>query len=143
MVVLTVRLEADWGHLGSVIGRNPVLCWGASVILMLGGAALIKQASYRDPIWHPEIPGRRFHRAVLYTRDACPLCDEALRTLNPYLRYLPKLEIINVGKDASLQSKHGKCVPVLELDDRVRFRGHISEALLQRLIDGSPPVQDR
>ncbi len=139
-VVLTVRLNADWGHLGSVIARNPVLCWGMSIALMLGGVALIKQASHDATDWAPAVPGPRFERAVLYTRSDCPLCDEAVRTLKPYRSYLPEIAIADVDNDSSLKEKFGTCVPVLEFDGRVRFRGHVNETLLRRLIEGSPPV---
>ncbi len=139
-VVLTVRLNADWGHLGSVIARNPVLCWGMSLGAMLGGIALIKQASQAETDWAPAVPGPRFRQAVLYTRSECPLCDEAVRTLKPYRPYLPAIVMVNIDGDSSLQEKFATCVPVLELDGRVRFRGHISETLLRRLIEGSPPV---
>jgi len=140
LVVLTVRLDADWGRLGSVIARNPVISWGIAVGLMLGGAALIKQASHQHPAWEPSVPGRRFREAVLYTRDNCPLCDEAALTLEPYRLYLPPVRSIDIDRDPALRDRYGNCVPVLELDGRVRFRGHVSEPLLRRLIEGTPPV---
>ncbi len=140
-VVLTVRLNADWGHLGSVIARNPVLCWGMSIGLMLGGIALIKQASHDEMDWAPALRGPRFRQAVLYIRSECPLCDEAVRTLKPYRPYLPRIAKVDVDNDSELKERFGTCVPVLELDGRVRFRGHVNETLLRRLIEGSPPAR--
>ena len=77
---------------------------------------------------------------MLYTRSECPLCDEAVRTLRPYGPYLPDIAIRDIDKDSSLKEKYDTCVPVLEIDGRVRFRGHVNETLLRRLIEGSPPV---
>lgn len=140
VAVIAVRLGADWGYLGGVIGRNPVICWGIAVTMMLGGAALIKQASRHEPAWEPTRPGRRFQDVVLYTRENCSLCDEGVRTLEPYRRYLPPIRSIDIEQDPVLRDKHGSCIPVLEFDGRVRFRGHVSETLLRRLIEGTPPL---
>ena len=40
-----------------------------------------------------------------------------------------------------LVDRFGKCVPVVELDGKVRFKGRINEILLRRLIEGSPPAE--
>ncbi|MGD9856655.1 MAG: glutaredoxin family protein [Planctomycetaceae bacterium] len=141
-VVLTVRLDADWGRIGSVIARNPVLCWGISVAFMLGGALLVKQASPVEPPWSPVLPGRRFRKAVLYTRRECPLCDEAVHTLEAFRQFLPTITRIDIDGDPAHRDRFKNCIPVLELDGRVRFRGHMSELLLRRLIEGTPPRSD-
>ncbi len=139
-MVLTARLNANWGTLGRVVTRNPVMCWGLSIGLMVTGAVLIKQHPTTEPAWSPRVPGRRFRKATLYTREDCTLCDEAAMMLTSYQRLLPPLERVDIDSQTQLQEDFGNCVPVLMLDDRVRFRGHINERLLRRLIDGTPPV---
>jgi hypothetical protein len=139
-MVLTIRLGADWGRLGDIVARNPELCWGIAVGLMLWGAWLVKRSSQIVADWRPQRPGQRFHTAVLYTREDCALCDEAARTLKAYQTYLPQVRTVDIDRDATLRKRFATCVPVFELDGRVRFRGHISETLLRRLIDGTAPL---
>lgn len=140
-MVLTIRAGADWGRIGSVVARNPEICWGLAVGLMLWGAWLVKRSSQVVADWRPQRGGQRFRTAVLYTREDCSLCDEAARTLKAYRPYLPEVRTVDIDRDAALRERFTTCVPVLELDGRVRFRGHISETLLRRLIDGTAPLQ--
>ncbi|MCA9076333.1 MAG: glutaredoxin family protein [Planctomycetaceae bacterium] len=140
LIVLTVRLNANWGILSRVVARNPIMCWGIAVALMAAGAVLLKQHSSTGGGWRPRIPGQRFRDAVLYTRSECPLCDEAVRTLSTYDEVLPAIQKVDVDSDPDFKTEFGNCVPVLALDGRVRFRGHISEPLLRRLIEGTPPT---
>ncbi len=140
VMVLTARLNADWGVLGRVVTRNPVMCWGMSIGLMLAGAVLVKQHPTTGEPWSPRIPGRRFRNATLYTRKDCTLCEEALMTLSAYRSLLPPVETVDIDSESGLSEDFGHCVPVLMLDDRIRFRGHINERMLRRLIEGAPPV---
>lgn len=86
-------------------------------------------------------PGVRFGRVVLYTRQDCHLCDQAKDTLLLYRAYLPRIEEIDVDADPNLAERFGTCVPVVEIDGTVRFRGEVNEVLLRRLIEGTPPRQ--
>lgn len=140
-VVLTARLDADWGRLGSVIERNPVLCLGMALGFMVGGVLLLRHSSQAMP-WSPTRSGRRFRTAILYTRRECPLCDEAAHTLSMYEAYLPPIDVTDIDGDRALRERFQTCVPVLELDGKVRFRGHINETLLRRLIEGTAPLAD-
>jgi glutaredoxin len=73
---------------------------------------------------------------LLYTRAACPLCDKALEMLLRYQkRYGFALEIRDVDEAEDLMHEFGAFVPVVTIDGRVRFRGHISEVLLQRILN--------
>ncbi|MBX3436417.1 MAG: glutaredoxin family protein [Planctomycetaceae bacterium] len=141
-IVLTLRMDADWGRFGSLIARNAAVSWGLSLAFMLGGAWLIRHPSGNDGDWAPTIPGQRFRKAVLYTRANCPLCDEARRTLDDYRAYLPNIKLIDIDGEPPLRERYCDCVPVLELDGRVRFRGHVSDKLLRRLIEGTAPGMD-
>lgn len=107
-----------------------------------GGAWLLaplSPATHRTK-WRPSRTGLRFRQAILYTRDHCPLCDEAAAVLAAYQRWLPHVTTINVDTDAELVRKYGQSVPVVAFDGKVRFRGRIAPELLQRLIEGTPPV---
>lgn len=89
--------------------------------------------------WHPVRSGRRFGSLILYTREGCHLCDEAKELLEAYARYLPPLCEVDIDKDAVLIAKFTTCVPVVEIDGKIRFKGRIDEMLLRRLIEGSQP----
>ncbi|MDA7980134.1 MAG: glutaredoxin family protein [Pirellulales bacterium] len=68
----------------------------------------------------------------VYTRSSCPLCDEAKDILNQHgLRYRER----DIALDARLTTQFDTCVPVVEIDGKVRFRGKVDPILLQRLVD--------
>ncbi len=69
--------------------------------------------------------------AVLYTRKSCQLCDEAKEILEMYGFSIHEIDI---DKQPELREKYDTCVPVVEIDGKVRFRGTINEILLVRLI---------
>jgi glutaredoxin len=81
----------------------------------------------------------RFDRLVLYTRAGCHLCDEARAMLNKYAGSLPPIMEVDIDTDPELVSRFSTCVPVVELDGKVRFRGRVNEILLRRLIAATPP----
>jgi glutaredoxin len=77
-------------------------------------------------------------RVLLYTRAACPLCDEASETLVRYQqRYGFLLETKDVEESPELVRAHGECVPVVVINGKVRFRGHVNEVLLRRMLDAA------
>ncbi|HET6422386.1 MAG TPA: glutaredoxin family protein, partial [Planctomycetaceae bacterium] len=90
--------------------------------------------------WRPTRTGLRFRELIVYSRDPCPLCDEAIELLTAYQRWLPHQKVINVDTDPRLVEKYGLSVPVIVCDGKVRFRGHVAPELLQRLIEGTPPL---
>jgi glutaredoxin len=84
----------------------------------------------RTPVQRPSM------HFLLYTRAACPLCDEAWELLSRYQkRYGFVLETKNVDEAEELVCKYGNCVPVVLIDGKVRFRGRINELLLQRMLN--------
>lgn len=89
--------------------------------------------------WKPSLPGKRFKRVIVYTRDECHLCDVAKDTLHRFAEWLPEIEEIDVDESPELRELHGSSVPVVEIDGTSRFRGVIDEMLLKRLIEGTPP----
>lgn len=68
---------------------------------------------------------------ILYTRKGCHLCDDALRLLESH-GLKPELQDIDVNKD--LRERFDVCVPVVEIDGKIRFRGKVDPVLLTRLI---------
>jgi glutaredoxin len=69
-------------------------------------------------------------RAVIYHRPACHLCDEAGQLL---IQHGYELVWVNIDEDADLRAKFDTCVPVVEIDGKIRFRGKIDPLLLRRL----------
>ena len=68
---------------------------------------------------------------VLYTRAGCHLCDEALALLQ---RHGVEPTSVDIDDDAELLRQINECVPVVEIDGVVRFRGKIEPRLLIRLL---------
>ena len=70
------------------------------------------------------------HNVVMYTRDGCHLCEEARELLRDH-----GLEpmLVDIDADHALKEQFDTCVPVVEVDGKIRFRGRIDEVLLRRL----------
>jgi glutaredoxin len=102
------------------------------------GIALLKKEPRLD--WQPTRAGSRFGSIVLYTRKRCHLCDDAKHLLRTYSRWLPTPVEVDIDGDEELKEQFNTCVPVVEIDGKVRFRGIVDEMLLRRLIEGSEPA---
>jgi glutaredoxin len=73
---------------------------------------------------------------VIFTRKTCPLCDEAWELLRRHRdRYGFTLEAIDIDTSPDLVREHGEWVPVVAINGQVRFRGHVNEVLLKRLLE--------
>ena len=68
---------------------------------------------------------------VLYTRAGCHLCEEAQKVLGEF-NLAPKL--VDIDDDKALLARFDSCVPVVEINGRVRFRGRVEPRLLRRII---------
>ncbi len=68
---------------------------------------------------------------VLYTRAGCHLCDDALALLEAH-GLSPQW--VDVDADEALRQRFNECVPVVEIDGKIRFRGRVDPVLLRRLI---------
>lgn len=125
-----------------VLFSGPI--WMLSMlVLVFAGAGLIWDSDHPRTEWRPRRKGQRFNSGVLYTREGCHLCDDARELLSRYARYLPEIVEADIDADPSLRERFNTCVPVVEFDGQVRFRGRVSEPLLQRLIEGTPPLDVR
>jgi glutaredoxin len=69
---------------------------------------------------------------VLYTRQGCHLCDEALALLK---RHGLNPSLVDIDADSDLQAQFDHCVPVVTIDGKVRFRGLVNETLLKRMLE--------
>lgn len=88
---------------------------------------------FQKPIQRPDLHLR------FYSREGCHLCDDALAEI----RQLQKkhgftLEVLDVDTSKQWQADFGNCVPVVQVNDKVRFRGRFNRVLFQRLLDARP-----
>lgn len=71
------------------------------------------------------------HDVVVYSRQGCHLCDEAVGVLARY--GLPAREV-DIDAQPELRERYHEWVPVVVIDGVERFRGRIDELLLRRLL---------
>jgi glutaredoxin len=71
---------------------------------------------------------------ILYTRRDCHLCDVASAVLVENGLSPRKVDI---DLDPELQRRYTNCVPVVEIEGVVRFRGRVNEVLLKRILDST------
>lgn len=69
---------------------------------------------------------------TLYTRRGCHLCDDALALLR---RHGLSPSEVDIDENPPLRELYDTCVPVVEIDGQVRFRGRVDEMLLRRLLN--------
>jgi glutaredoxin len=70
-------------------------------------------------------------KTVLYTRQGCHLCDDAQALL---VQHGLRPQIVDIDADPKLRQQFNECVPVVEINGKVRFRGRINAVLLSRLL---------
>lgn len=68
---------------------------------------------------------------VLYARDGCHLCEEAQEVLSEF-GIAPVL--VDIDSDPNLRERFDTCVPVVEIDGQIRFRGRVEPRLLRRIV---------
>jgi glutaredoxin-like protein DUF836 len=79
-------------------------------------------------------------RVVLYTRAGCHLCEVAWIELKRQEgRHGFVLSARDIDTEPELVTKFGTCVPVIEVNGKVRQRGRFSAVLFRRLIDAPAP----
>lgn len=74
--------------------------------------------------------GSELH-VVLYTRRGCHLCDDARHLL---MAHGIDPQMVDIDHDPSLRQRFDACVPVVEINGRVRFRGKVDSILLRRIL---------
>ncbi len=73
---------------------------------------------------------------ILYTRQGCHLCEVARQVLVDH-GLTPA--IIDIDTNEQLRDAWDTCVPVVEIDGQVRFRGRVNPVLLRRLLHRGTP----
>jgi glutaredoxin len=116
---------------------NRMLWYCSAVAGYVAGFCLLRPRRSERAAWVPAAEDARFSRVVLYAREGCHLCEDARAVLERHA--LPPLEEIDIETDPGLLERFGTCIPVVEIDGRVRFKGRVNEVLLRRLIEGTPP----
>jgi glutaredoxin len=80
-------------------------------------------------------PGAGHLTFTVYTRAQCCCCHKALDLLKDYQRrYGYQLTEVDIDADPELVAKFDTEVPVVTLNGKVRFRGVVNPALLERLL---------
>jgi glutaredoxin len=74
---------------------------------------------------------------VLYARVGCHPCADAKTLLaDRQARDGFRLEVRDIDAEPEMKARYGDCVPVVLVNDRVRFRGRVDRRLLDRLLEG-------
>ena len=118
--------------------------WAWYLVAFLGFFASLILLKSKPPgaVSAGTIGTKAFARLVLYTRSGCHLCDDARDLLARFETELPAIEEVDISSDPELVRRFDTCVPVVEIDGKIRFRGKVNEVLLRRLIDGAGETAD-
>jgi hypothetical protein len=68
---------------------------------------------------------------ILYTRQHCHLCDQARQVL---LEHGLTPRQVDIDSDEQLRALFDTCVPVVEINGKIRFRGQVEPRLLRRIV---------
>jgi glutaredoxin len=82
------------------------------------------------------VPSGQPRSVILYKKERCPLCDEALEVLRTEARRKSfTLTVRDITHDPELLAAHGQEVPVVFIDGRKQFFGHVDPVLFRRALD--------
>lgn len=70
--------------------------------------------------------------AVLYTRHGCHLCDHAREILEAHG---VTVHAVDIDANPEHRARFNHCIPVVEIDGKIRFRGKVHPLLLRRLVN--------
>ncbi|AMV38772.1 glutaredoxin family protein [Planctomyces sp. SH-PL62] len=77
---------------------------------------------------------------TVYSRQGCGCCHKAIGLLEGFRgRYRLRIEEVDVDESPELKARYGMEVPVVAVDGRVRFRGVVNPAMLERLLRAEAP----
>jgi glutaredoxin len=72
---------------------------------------------------------------TIYTRAQCCCCHKAIDLLEEYRkRHGFSIETVDIDADPDLVARYNTEVPVVAVNGKVRFRGVVNPALLERLL---------
>ena len=112
----------------STRGFHLIICG----VMFACAAILLKSPPRMKP---QELTSPIFQTCELLTRPGCELCDDAMQVLASFQDALPTISVVDISNDAQLTRQFGESIPVVILDGRVRFRGAVDRALMQRMVD--------
>ncbi|MBF0705694.1 glutaredoxin family protein [Guptibacillus hwajinpoensis] len=70
---------------------------------------------------------------ILYSKETCPLCDEAYELLLELQKEeMFSLQIVDIYKDEALLEKFMLMIPVVEIDEEVVDYGRISKKSIRK-----------
>ncbi len=82
-----------------------------------------------------DMPKAAHLRFTVYSRAACGCCDKAMKVLkDAQRRFGFTIDLVDIDRDPELVAKYNTEVPVVTVNGKVRFRGVVSPALLERLL---------
>lgn len=74
---------------------------------------------------------------VMYSRDGCCLCDDALAALRALEAELAlDITVIDIAGNPELESRYGPSIPVVFVNDRLALKGRIDPEKLRRRLKG-------
>jgi hypothetical protein len=98
-----------------------------------GGSSVRRLWDALRRYWRPQV--LRGHEVILYSRTGCHLCDDACDRLRAaQRRYGFALRRTDIDRCPDLAAAYGSCVPVVQVNGKVRFRGGVAPRLLDRLL---------
>jgi glutaredoxin len=72
---------------------------------------------------------------TVYSRAACGCCEKAMKLLKEAQRRFGfNIDEVDIDHDPDLVAKYNAEVPVVMVNGKVRFRGVVNPALLERLL---------
>ena len=72
---------------------------------------------------------------TVYSRAACGCCEKAMKVLEDgQRRFGFRIDTVDIDHDPELVAKYNTEVPVVTVNGKVRFRGVVNPALLERLL---------
>lgn len=80
---------------------------------------------------HADRPELYAPKVVVYTRQGCHLCDDAIEFVQ---KFVSDVTLVDIDQQEELVEKFNTCVPVVEIDGKIRFRGRVHPRLFRRLM---------
>jgi len=81
------------------------------------------------------VAGPVFQSVVVFTRPNCSLCDKAMGILRQHEDAIRFLETVDISDSEELEQLYGESIPVVQIENQIRFRGIVNVELLERLIE--------
>ena len=71
------------------------------------------------------------------SRDGCCLCDDALAVLHEVAGEVSlEIQVTDVDSDAELKRLYGESIPVVFVDGKLAFKGHVDKKRLLKRFQG-------